>query len=255
MRIVHCSDWHGKTMPLPEADIYFMTGDMLPNFRPHVIEVPGGGRVEWQPSLELIGQAQPPMPKGNLITLRLDHQHEERMQVAYLDYMGLGYVRRLLGSPKAPVVVCRGNHDFTSLSPMVAGDGLTYAITNDPTKVLEVAGLKVGGFRGMGLHRGRWSDEFSEDEFARRVAQLPAELDVLVTHNPPCGILDRMPAKNDDTNQWISLGSPALLKYHLERKHPLKAHLFGHIHESYGTYHANGTTYSNAAPWFNVIDL
>jgi Icc-related predicted phosphoesterase len=64
-----------------------------------------------------------------------------------------------------------------------------------------------------------------------------------------------MPDKNNGTKQYLSLGDPALLKYHLGRKHPLKAHLFGHIHESYGTYHANGTTYSNAATWFNVIDL
>jgi hypothetical protein len=145
-------------MPLPEADIYFMTGDMLPNFRPHVIEAPGGGRVEWQPSLELIGEPRSPKPEGNLITMRLDHQHEEKMQEEYLAHMGLGYVRRLLGSPKAPVVVCRGNHDFTDISPMVAGGpGRTYEVTNDPTKVLDVAGLKVGGFRGMGLHRGQTS--------------------------------------------------------------------------------------------------
>lgn len=177
------------------------------------------------------------------------------MQEAYLAHKGLGYVRRLLGSPNAPVVVCRGNHDFTSLSPMVGGGGLVYAITNDPTRAQAVAGLRVGGFRGMGKHRGRWSDEFSEDEFARRVAQLPIGLDVLVTHNPPCGILDRMPAKNDGTNQWVSLGSPALLDYHMQRTHTLKAHLFGHIHESYGMYRAKGTVYSNAATGFNVIDL
>lgn len=252
MRIVHCSDWHGNTHTLPAADIYFLTGDMLPNFRPHRIEVPGGQIVEWQPDLELLGEPRQVKPSGVLITLRLDHAHEAQMQERYMAFRGHGYVRKLMGNPKAPVVICRGNHDFTSLAPMVEG-GPIYEIGHDPFQMHEVEGLRVGGFRGMGKHRGRWADEFSEEEFARRVAALPADLDVLVTHNPPCGLLDRMPDK--EQLQWISLGSPALLSYHLERVKPLKAHLFGHIHESRGMRRLGGTMYSNAATNYNVINL
>jgi Icc-related predicted phosphoesterase len=258
MKVVHLSDWHGKAFDLPEADVYFITGDMLPNFRPHVIEVEGGSKVEWQPNMEMIGPVTAPKPAGVTMALRLDHGHEARMQTLYLKHNGLGYLRCRMKSPQAPVVVCRGNHDFVSIAPMVLGGdssfGPVYEVSNDPTRTFDVAGLKVGGFRGMTKHRGRWSDEFSEDEFSRRADLLPKDLDILVTHNPPCGIRDRMPAK-DGTDQWISLGSPALLDYHMQRKHTLRAHLFGHIHESYGTYHAQGTVYSNAATSFNVIDL
>jgi Icc-related predicted phosphoesterase len=252
MRIVHASDWHGKTFKLPEADIYFFTGDMLPNFRPHVIEVAGGSRVEWQPDMELIGQVSEPKPEGVLVTKTLDHKHEAHMQQAYLFEKGYGHLSHLMGNPDAPVVMCRGNHDFTSYSN--AFTSAVYEIGRLSERATTVEGLRIGGFRGMTLHRGRWSDEFSEEEFARRVAKLPEALDVLVTHNPPAGILDRWPAK-DGTDQWVSLGSPSLLRYHLERSYPLKAHLFGHIHESYGTYVARGTAYSNAATGYNVIDI
>ena len=251
MRIVHCSDWHGKVFRLPKADLYVLTGDMLPNFRPHEIEVPGGHIVEWQPDMELLGETSEKKPEGVLRSLRLDHDHEAHMQRQFLAHMGYGYVRDMMDSPEAPVVVCRGNHDFTSLEPMVAG-GPVYEIDHDPGQVHTIDLMRIGGFRGMGKHRGRWADEFSEAEFERRVAALPKDLDILVTHNPPCGILDRMPEK--EGLQWISLGSPALLTYHLTKPR-LSAHLFGHIHESYGMKVIGRTVYSNAAMGFNVFDL
>lgn len=254
MRIVHCSDWHGKTVRLPKADLYVITGDMLPNFRRHVIELPGGHTVEWQPDMKLVGGAPEKKPRGNLITLKLDPAHEAKMQARYLSHKGTGYLRDLMGSPNAPVVVCRGNHDFTSLVPMVLG-GPVFDICHDPDRTHSVCGLRIGGFRGMTKHRGRWSDEFSEAEFKRRVAALPSDLDVLVTHNPPCGILDRIPDKDKYNPQWISIGSTSLLTYHLSRPGTLKAHLFGHIHESYGMKTMRNTVYSNAATGYNVIDL
>jgi Icc-related predicted phosphoesterase len=254
MKIVHASDWHGKTFELPEADLYIISGDMLPNFRPHIIEVKSGSHVEWQPDMELLGEDTKPKPNGVTVNLRLDHRHEAKMQGLYRIHKGFGHIRRLMKSPDAPVVVCRGNHDFVSLYPLVLG-GPTFEVSNDPTRVFDVLGLRVGGFRGMTKHRGRWSDEFSEAEFSRRVNALPSNLDILVTHNPPCGILDRIPNKNDGTDQWVSIGSPALLDYHMRRAHKLKAHTFGHVHESYGLYEAQGTTYSNAATGINIFDV
>jgi predicted phosphodiesterase len=68
--------------------------------------------------------------------------------------------------------------------------------------------------------------------------KIPEGLDVLVTHGPPFGILD----KNQNGE---NCGCEELLKA-VQRVRP-KFHLFGHIHESYGQVEIDGTTFINAA--------
>ena len=67
-------------------------------------------------------------------------------------------------------------------------------------------------------------------------------MDVLVTHGPPYGILDR-------TARGQRVGCEELLPV-VERLRP-RLHLFGHIHEAYGQVEHNGTRFVNAS----VLDL
>ena len=113
---------------------------------------------------------------------------------------------------------------------------------------MRFGGLKIGGVRGVKYHRGRWSDELDAAEFDARVRRLPPDLDVLLTHAPPEGILDAIPGE--------SIGSPSLRGYvarHDPAAPPLKAHLFGHIHEAKGRLELGGTVFSNAASCWRVI--
>lgn len=55
--------------------------------------------------------------------------------------------------------------------------------------------------------------------------RIPTDTDVLITHSPPFGILDR-------TTSEINAGCPVLLDF-VRRIKP-KLHVFGHIHESFG---------------------
>lgn len=71
---------------------------------------------------------------------------------------------------------------------------------------------------------GNWA--YSYDRGSNRW-NIPSNLDLLFTHGPPYGILDRCPSGN--------VGCQDLLKEVL-RKTP-KHHAFGHIHESHGAYH------------------
>ena len=68
-------------------------------------------------------------------------------------------------------------------------------------------------------------------------AAIPEDTDVLVTHTPPYGILDR--------DGSILYGSRVLL----ERVRTIRPHLhlFGHIHKSCGTLSDGITIFSNAA--------
>ncbi|KAG6612782.1 Calcineurin-like phosphoesterase [Phytophthora cinnamomi] len=70
-------------------------------------------------------------------------------------------------------------------------------------------------------------------------AKVPADVDVLVTHGPPHGILDT-------TVTGLHVGSETLLKESMSRIRP-SFHLFGHIHEAYGATRVGNTVFVNAA--------
>ena len=69
--------------------------------------------------------------------------------------------------------------------------------------------------------------------------QIPAGLDVLIPHGPPCGILDQTAPAGEH------LGCVELLKA-VEAEKP-KVHIFGHIHGGAGTFENGDTRFINAA--------
>lgn len=230
MRIVHTSDLHGEWRELPEGDVYVVTGDMLDNY-PKV-------------SMDAFGYSH----------RRLLPERERRLQLEWFErkFSGRGKtLRKFL--PEAcrdnPVVCVRGNHDFTDLGPMFGGDVHEVQMFGDS---FEVSGLKFGGFRGINYIVGEWSDEYSSQYFDDRMHELPSDLDVVVTHAPPAGILDMF--------YDMKLGIDAYRRY-LDRRsyddslETPKLCCFGHIHGERGTLEADGTVFSNAATTVNVIDL
>jgi Icc-related predicted phosphoesterase len=68
--------------------------------------------------------------------------------------------------------------------------------------------------------------------------KVPENLDILITHGPPKGILDAN-GKGD------SVGCTRLREV-VDEKAP-KLHIFGHIHESFGRQVSGVTTFVNAA--------
>jgi Icc-related predicted phosphoesterase len=88
-------------------------------------------------------------------------------------------------------------------------------------------------YEGRVFYGSPWSQTFegvnprcmafmtTEEELRRRYLNMPAEVDVLITHTPPKGILDD------------NKGSVALREAIEKRK--IGKHLFGHIHECGGT--------------------
>lgn len=68
--------------------------------------------------------------------------------------------------------------------------------------------------------------------------KIPANLDVLATHGPPYSILDR------NVNGYCC-GSQTLY-LEVQKKEP-RFHVFGHIHEGYGSYTIEDTTFINAS--------
>lgn len=217
----HASDLHGRNPELPYADLYINTGDLAPDF---VIANRRGGYL-----------------------------HEPAKQRDWIsDHKGL--YRKSMGNPDAPVVCVRGNHDWNNLASLWGGE--VYEIGKEYTEynlVIKGRQLKIGGIRGVLAINSFWSDEKAcEADF--KVVDFSPELDILVTHQPPYGILDAV-------NPFTKLGSRDLRSYSSKRSmvgsKPL-LHCFGHIHEGFGvvTHGESPTvTFSNAACGYNELTI
>ena len=83
-----------------------------------------------------------------------------------------------------------------------------------------------------------WAFMGMPEELGAIWAEIPKNLDILITHGPPFGILDR-------TMRGENAGCPKLLEA-IQIKTP-RIHVFGHIHEGYGLREKNGTVFMNAS--------
>ena len=83
-----------------------------------------------------------------------------------------------------------------------------------------------------------WSFGKERSKMDEHWKYMPEDIDILITHTPPYGILDQ-------SSQHISLGCKFLLKKVKELKP--KYHIFGHIHASYGIHKTEATTFINAS--------
>ncbi|MEI5984893.1 metallophosphatase domain-containing protein [Sphingobacterium sp. PU5-4] len=141
-----------------------------------------------------------------------------------------------------------GNHDFffeqadSDMISSVIPDGIIYL--NDSS--IEINGVKFWGspitpwFNNWAFNRNRGS------EIKKHWDLIPNDIDVLITHGPPFGILD-------ETVYGNRTGCEDLL-LRVEQVKP-KFHIFGHIHEEYGTSTEAETTFVNASvldDWYEM---
>ena len=77
-----------------------------------------------------------------------------------------------------------------------------------------------------------------ESESFERLWNLAPKCDLLITHGPPKGILDR-------TEDDLLVGEDYMHSY-VMRETP-RVHIFGHVHESYGSLYKLGTNFYNVS--------
>ena len=235
MRICHFSDWHGQALQLPEADLYVCTGDMLTN---HPVK---DGPKDRQRMAGGFGW-------------RIDPENERELQAKQVaQFVSMGGMRKRLGSPDAPVVCVRGNHDFIDLQHLFEGCNFIHEFVDN--ELVEVAGLKIAGHRGIPYIFGSWADEENRADLKDRYRRMPFA-DVYLTHYPPAGILDSsMPPWVHGGGAGESYGLEGLADFFLYRS-DRALHCFGHIHECGGYKERHGTVwFSNAACSINEIDF
>jgi predicted phosphodiesterase len=160
------------------------------------------------------------------------------------DATGKGSVEQLerfaaffVALPHAHKIVIAGNHDFgLEQHPGLGAELFGAAYLCD-------AEANVGGLRVWGAPWQPWFFDWAfnlrrGEPLREKWALVPEGIDILVTHGPPHGILDR-------TLRGEPVGCEELTAA-LPRIRP-RLHVFGHIHEAYGTHHDGTTLFVNAS--------
>jgi Icc-related predicted phosphoesterase len=140
--------------------------------------------------------------------------------------------------PHRHKLVIAGNHDFCLEQTPQESEAL---LTN--CLYLRDASVTIEGVKFYG---SPWQPEFCHlafnlnrgPEIKAKWDLIPNDTDVLITHGPPYGFGDR-------TTQNEVVGCLDLMT-RLRIVRP-RLHVFGHIHEGYGLYHDEHTTYANAS--------
>lgn len=94
-----------------------------------------------------------------------------------------------------------------------------------------------------------WSFNYADksEGIEEKLARIPYETDVLITHGPAYGKLDKVPFRGWGNSVNYSVGSVSLLEA-VSARPSIKYHVNGHIHESYGMLDGYGAqTTINAA--------
>lgn len=185
------------------------------------------------------------MEKNNDWTVPKDIQAE--WQSRWMEDQAPTWVKAFAGRP---VLIVRGNHDYTRYAPALRALGAeVYCFDDedeDPTIAHDILGLRFAGFRQGPAINGYFARgwEAGEDTIAflmKKVMQ--ADPDVLVTHAPPKHILDE---------GWGSLAIWESLRFN---EHRISHHFFGHVHSRRGTKQIGNTLFVNGACTFREFEI
>ena len=103
------------------------------------------------------------------------------------------------------ILAVKGNHDMPAPFPC--------PIEDLHLKVVEVGGLRIGGFNGCWKYKPKGAFLYDQAEARAMMAGMPP-VDILLTHNSPRGIHDRDDGVHmgfDALNDYIHLAEPRLI--------------------------------------------
>lgn len=138
--------------------------------------------------------------------------------------------------PSKHKVLIAGNHDGT---PILNAKAFQPLIAQYPSiHYLSDTSINIDGYNIYGTPFTPtffdWYFMEHENELRKRWKRIPQDTHILLSHGPAFGILD-------ETDHGTSAGSYALLQV-IENLTDLKLHVFGHIHEAYGTHKGRYTS-------------
>jgi Icc-related predicted phosphoesterase len=140
--------------------------------------------------------------------------------------------------PHRQKIVIAGNRDFCFQRNLAEARRLLSHATYLQDESILVDGLRFYGtpwqppFLNMAFNLERG------EPLRAKWSLIPSDTDILITHTPPFG-------RGDTTRAGAQVGDRDLAET-VSRLRP-KVHVFGHIHEGYGKFSADGTIYINAS--------
>lgn len=159
----------------------------------------------------------------------------------------------IAAAPHKHKVVIAGNHDWCF-------DNINRKRMEKTCKKLGITYLRDEAvtINGVKFYGSPWQPRFFDWAFnvdrgpkiAEKWAVIPDDVEVLITHGPPMGVLD--PAYRGER-----VGCADLLDRIVQLKQ-LKVHVFGHIHPGYGTMEEYGVKFVNASTCnerYNPVNL
>jgi len=148
--------------------------------------------------------------------------------------------------PHRHKVFVAGNHDWL----FMMDNPLARRLMNPNITYLQDSSIVIEGIK---IYGSPWQPRFFDwafnlnrgPEMAEKWKLIPEDIDILITHGPPNGILDLVPRKGWDENT----GCEELRKRveEIAKLGKLKLHIFGHIHCGYGTSEEFGVRFVNAS--------
>ena len=172
------------------------------------------------------------MPDGDLLIHAGDFTNVSKSQVEIADF------NTWLGDlPYRHRIVIPGNHEFFLEADPSKRSLLSNAtvLINEP---LQIEGLRIWGSPVTPLYGGAFGMSSGADRKGL-YAEIPDDIDILITHGPPFGLLDVAP------NSTSHAGCRELLVAVMRVKPRL--HVFGHIHGAHGVFQTPQTIFVNAA--------
>lgn len=143
------------------------------------------------------------------------------------------FLQWFVAQPHPHKIFIAGNHDFGMRTTPLSTDGSIHYLVDSG---VELCGLKFWGSPYTPRFRD-WA--FMYDRPTERWEAIPYRTDVLITHGPPMGVLDRPFGNQPGVGCWN-------LARWVRKRRP-RLHVFGHIHGSAGRVDLNGTTFVNAS--------
>lgn len=151
---------------------------------------------------------------------------------------------RWLGTlPHKHKIFIAGNHDFLFEKSPDMARALMSNVHYLQDSFVVVEGLKIYGspwqprFHDWAFNLDRGAD------IRRKWQQIPEDIDILVTHGPPYGILDMVSDRWTGVAEAVGCEELLPIVQHIKPR----AHIFGHIHAGYGQLTQDGTQFVNAS--------
>ena len=145
----------------------------------------------------------------------------------------------------ALILCVGGNHDFLAESLHESGQRVFRNAVYLVDAAYDFAGITFYGAPWLPALTG-WAHFLPDGDRSRKWDLIPESTDILITHTPPLGLLDK-------PRSGRSIGC-AYLRDAVERIGP-KLHCFGHVHANPGCLAVSGTEFINATMVNSDIEI